>query len=191
MEWAAMRFGSGCVSWWTSCWAVWVRTRRLMTSYVNRSTRPCWSVSQINTPMLGSRLCLPWPACRTQRALIVPRSTVHIPLQHLLSYCRSITQFKCFVVLWKWCNFYLINLKLCKLIVCARIFKAYMLLLENDSNPEVRRAVLSCIAPSALTLPKIYRRTRDVKEKIRKLAYQVHTHADVHNFNTLFATGSK
>ncbi|XP_047672085.1 condensin complex subunit 3 isoform X1 [Tachysurus fulvidraco] len=51
--------------------------------------------------------------------------------------------------------------------------KAYMLLLENDSNPEVRRAVLSCIAPSALTLPKIYRRTRDVKEKVRKLAYQV------------------
>ncbi|XP_060773114.1 condensin complex subunit 3 isoform X2 [Neoarius graeffei] len=50
---------------------------------------------------------------------------------------------------------------------------AYMLLLENDSNPEVRRAVLSCIAPSALTLPKIYRRTRDVKEKVRKLAYQV------------------
>ncbi|KAK3507594.1 hypothetical protein QTP70_029629, partial [Hemibagrus guttatus] len=51
--------------------------------------------------------------------------------------------------------------------------KAYMLLLENDSNPEVRRAVLSCIAPSTLTLPKIYRRTRDVKEKVRKLAYQV------------------
>ncbi|XP_046698674.1 condensin complex subunit 3 isoform X1 [Silurus meridionalis] len=51
--------------------------------------------------------------------------------------------------------------------------KAYMLILENDSNPEVRRAVLSCIAPSALTLPKIYRRTRDVKEKVRKLAYQV------------------
>ncbi|XP_059407809.1 condensin complex subunit 3-like isoform X2 [Carassius carassius] len=51
--------------------------------------------------------------------------------------------------------------------------KAYMLLLENDSNPEVRRAVLSCIAPSATTLSKIYKRTRDVKEKVRKLAYQV------------------
>uniref|UniRef100_A0A673GVV4 Condensin complex subunit 3-like n=1 Tax=Sinocyclocheilus rhinocerous TaxID=307959 RepID=A0A673GVV4_9TELE len=51
--------------------------------------------------------------------------------------------------------------------------KAYMLLLENDSNPEVRRAVLSCIAPSATTLHKIYKRTRDVKEKVRKLAYQV------------------
>ncbi|XP_076872309.1 LOW QUALITY PROTEIN: condensin complex subunit 3 [Brachyhypopomus gauderio] len=51
--------------------------------------------------------------------------------------------------------------------------KAYILLLDNDSNPEVRRAVLSCIAPSALTLPKIYKRTRDVKEKVRRLAYQV------------------
>ncbi|KTF85112.1 hypothetical protein cypCar_00036686 [Cyprinus carpio] len=49
----------------------------------------------------------------------------------------------------------------------------YVLLLENDSNPEVRRAVLSCIAPSVTTLPKIYKRTRDVKEKVRKLAYQV------------------
>uniref|UniRef100_A0A672M1Q9 Clathrin/coatomer adaptor adaptin-like N-terminal domain-containing protein n=1 Tax=Sinocyclocheilus grahami TaxID=75366 RepID=A0A672M1Q9_SINGR len=53
------------------------------------------------------------------------------------------------------------------------VFLAYMLLLENDSNPEVRRAVLSCIAPSATTLTKIYKRTRDVKEKVRKLAYQV------------------
>uniref|UniRef100_A0AAR2JLH0 Nuclear condensin complex subunit 3 C-terminal domain-containing protein n=1 Tax=Pygocentrus nattereri TaxID=42514 RepID=A0AAR2JLH0_PYGNA len=51
--------------------------------------------------------------------------------------------------------------------------KAYMLLLENDSNAEVRRAVLSCIAPAAFTLPKIYKRTRDVKEKVRKLSYQV------------------
>ncbi|KAJ8247413.1 hypothetical protein GJAV_G00246110 [Gymnothorax javanicus] len=51
--------------------------------------------------------------------------------------------------------------------------KAYILILENDSNPEVRRAVLSCIAPCAQTLPKILRRTRDVKENVRKLAYQV------------------
>ncbi|MGH0134623.1 UNVERIFIED_CONTAM: hypothetical protein FKN15_023538 [Acipenser sinensis] len=50
---------------------------------------------------------------------------------------------------------------------------AYMLLLENDSNSEVRRAVLSCIAPSAMTLPKILGRTRDVNENVRKLAYQV------------------
>jgi condensin complex subunit 3 len=46
-------------------------------------------------------------------------------------------------------------------------------LIENDSNPEVRRAVLSCIAPSAKTLPKIVERTKDVKENVRKLAYQV------------------
>ncbi|XP_035272902.1 condensin complex subunit 3 isoform X2 [Anguilla anguilla] len=50
---------------------------------------------------------------------------------------------------------------------------AYILILENDSNPEVRRAVLSCIAPCAQTLPRILRRTRDVKENVRKLAYQV------------------
>ncbi|CAJ0940205.1 unnamed protein product [Ranitomeya imitator] len=48
-----------------------------------------------------------------------------------------------------------------------------MHLLENDLNPEVRRAVLSCIAPSARTLPKIVGRTKDVKELVRKLAYQV------------------
>ncbi len=57
--------------------------------------------------------------------------------------------------------------------VINSVFLAYVLLLENDSNPEVRRAVLSCIAPSVSTLSKIYKRTRDVKEKVRKLAYQV------------------
>ncbi|MFT7807528.1 condensin complex subunit 3-like [Arapaima gigas] len=51
--------------------------------------------------------------------------------------------------------------------------KAYISILENDSNPEVRRAVLSCIAPCAHTLPRILKRTRDVKENVRKLAYQV------------------
>ncbi|XP_037530878.1 condensin complex subunit 3 [Nematolebias whitei] len=50
---------------------------------------------------------------------------------------------------------------------------AYMLILENDSNAEVRRAVLSCIAMSPQTLPKVIKRTRDVKENVRKLAYQV------------------
>ncbi|NXC38737.1 CND3 protein, partial [Penelope pileata] len=49
----------------------------------------------------------------------------------------------------------------------------YNTLLENDSNSEVRRAVLSCIAPSARTLPKIVGRTMDVKEAVRKLAYEV------------------
>ncbi|XP_008586492.1 PREDICTED: condensin complex subunit 3 [Galeopterus variegatus] len=53
------------------------------------------------------------------------------------------------------------------------VANAYATLIENDSNPEVRRAVLSCIAPSAKTLPKIVGRTKDVKEAVRKLAYQV------------------
>ncbi|XP_032129227.1 condensin complex subunit 3 isoform X2 [Sapajus apella] len=53
------------------------------------------------------------------------------------------------------------------------VVNAYATLIENDSNSEVRRAVLSCIAPSAKTLPKIVGRTKDVKEAVRKLAYQV------------------
>lgn len=53
------------------------------------------------------------------------------------------------------------------------VVNAYATLIENDSNPEVRRAVLSCIAPSAKTLPRIVGRTKDVKEAVRKLAYQV------------------
>ncbi|XP_077333854.1 condensin complex subunit 3 [Lithobates pipiens] len=53
------------------------------------------------------------------------------------------------------------------------VTNAYMQLLENDLNAEVRRAVLSCIAPSASTLPKIVGRTMDVKEQVRKLAYEV------------------
>lgn len=52
-------------------------------------------------------------------------------------------------------------------------FLAYVTLIENDSNSEVRRAVLSCIAPSAKTLPKIVGRTKDIKDAVRKLAYQV------------------
>lgn len=46
-------------------------------------------------------------------------------------------------------------------------------MIDSDSNPEVRRAVLSCIVPSAKTLSKIVARTKDVKEAVRKLAYQV------------------
>lgn len=53
------------------------------------------------------------------------------------------------------------------------VVDAYVTLIENDSNPEVRRAVLSCIAPSAKTLPKIVERTKDIKDIVRKLAYQV------------------
>ncbi|GAA6214708.1 condensin complex subunit 3 [Lates japonicus] len=50
---------------------------------------------------------------------------------------------------------------------------AFMLILDNDANAEVRRAVLSCIAMSPRTLPKVLKRTRDIKENVRKLAYQV------------------
>ncbi|XP_068607209.1 condensin complex subunit 3 [Brachionichthys hirsutus] len=50
---------------------------------------------------------------------------------------------------------------------------AYLLILENDSNGEVRRAVLSCIAMSPRTLPKVIKRTQDIKENVRKLAFQV------------------
>lgn len=48
-----------------------------------------------------------------------------------------------------------------------------MLILENDTNAEVRRAVLSCIAMSPRTLLKVLKRIRDIKENVRKLAYQV------------------
>ncbi|XP_065261188.1 condensin complex subunit 3 [Emys orbicularis] len=53
------------------------------------------------------------------------------------------------------------------------VVNVYNALLENDSSSEVRRAVLSCIAPSAKTLPKIVGRTMDIKEAVRKLAYEV------------------
>ncbi|XP_015281754.1 PREDICTED: condensin complex subunit 3 [Gekko japonicus] len=53
------------------------------------------------------------------------------------------------------------------------VVNVYCSLIESDSNSEVRRAVLSCIGPSAKTLSKIVGRTMDVKEAVRKLAYQV------------------
>ncbi|NXK57963.1 CND3 protein, partial [Sylvietta virens] len=53
------------------------------------------------------------------------------------------------------------------------VVNLYSTLLENDSNSDVRRAVLSCIAPSERTLPIIVGRTRDIKEAVRKLAYEV------------------
>lgn len=58
-------------------------------------------------------------------------------------------------------------------IIMTILLSVYNTLLENDSNSEVRRAVLSCIAPSARTLPKIVGRTLDVKEAVRKQAYEV------------------
>ncbi|NXX38854.1 CND3 protein, partial [Tricholaema leucomelas] len=53
------------------------------------------------------------------------------------------------------------------------VVNIYTTLLEKDSNSEVRRAVLSCIAPSVRTLPKIIDRIMDVKEAVRKQAYEV------------------
>ncbi|XP_066173284.1 condensin complex subunit 3 [Sylvia atricapilla] len=53
------------------------------------------------------------------------------------------------------------------------VVNVYSNLLENDSNSDVRRVVLSSIAPSERTLPIIVGRTMDVKEAVRKLAYEV------------------
>lgn len=53
------------------------------------------------------------------------------------------------------------------------IIKAYLFLLSCDSNADVRRAVLSCIAPCVQTLSAMLERTHDVKESVRRLAYQV------------------
>ena len=52
-------------------------------------------------------------------------------------------------------------------------FAAYLYLLGCDTNLDVRRAALSCIAPSTKTLQSILERTRDVKDSVRKLALQV------------------
>lgn len=42
-----------------------------------------------------------------------------------------------------------------------------------DPNPDVRRAVLGVIAASTKTLADMLERTRDVKDTVRRLAYQV------------------
>ena len=52
-------------------------------------------------------------------------------------------------------------------------FIAYIYLLEGDLSYEVRRAVLTSIAPSAKTLPSVLKTTRDIKENVRKIAFQV------------------
>ncbi|XP_071089919.1 condensin complex subunit 3-like isoform X1 [Haliotis cracherodii] len=53
------------------------------------------------------------------------------------------------------------------------VIKAYLFLISRDPNPDVRRAVLSCIAPSTKTLMAIIERTRDVKDTVRRVAYNV------------------
>ncbi|XP_064631068.1 condensin complex subunit 3-like isoform X2 [Lineus longissimus] len=53
------------------------------------------------------------------------------------------------------------------------VINAYIFLLAFDPNADVRRAILSTIAASKKTLPGILERARDVKDVIRKQAYQV------------------
>ncbi|XP_064602516.1 condensin complex subunit 3-like [Liolophura sinensis] len=53
------------------------------------------------------------------------------------------------------------------------VIKAYLFLISCDPSPDVRRAVLSCIAPSTRTLTVILDRTRDVKDAVRKTAFQI------------------
>ncbi|KAL3865140.1 hypothetical protein ACJMK2_006761 [Sinanodonta woodiana] len=53
------------------------------------------------------------------------------------------------------------------------VIKAYLFLLNCDPNPDVRKAVLSCIAPSTKTLPAIIGRTHDLNQTVRKTAYLV------------------
>ncbi|XP_071948625.1 condensin complex subunit 3-like [Antedon mediterranea] len=53
------------------------------------------------------------------------------------------------------------------------VINGYLFCLEHDAVHEVRRAVLSCIAPSTRTLPTILQRILDTKDIVRKVAYQV------------------
>ncbi|KAK2143344.1 hypothetical protein LSH36_852g00004, partial [Paralvinella palmiformis] len=53
------------------------------------------------------------------------------------------------------------------------VISSYMFLLGCDPSPDVRRAVLSAIAATTKTLGSILERTKDVKELVRKLAYQM------------------
>lgn len=53
------------------------------------------------------------------------------------------------------------------------VIERYLFLLRCDESAEVRSAVLSCITLSTRTLPEVIKRVRDIKESVRKLAYQV------------------
>ncbi|XP_019644482.1 PREDICTED: condensin complex subunit 3-like [Branchiostoma belcheri] len=55
---------------------------------------------------------------------------------------------------------------------CA-VITAYLYLLGCDPNPDVRRAILSCIAPSTHTLGGVLQRTRDVNQSVRVMAFKV------------------
>ncbi|XP_059149025.1 condensin complex subunit 3-like [Physella acuta] len=53
------------------------------------------------------------------------------------------------------------------------ITKAYVILMTRDPNDDVRRIVLTSIAPSNTSLQAILQRTCDVKDKVRRTAYTV------------------
>ena len=53
------------------------------------------------------------------------------------------------------------------------LLTAYLHLMKFDGSYEVRRAVLINITMSTKTVPQILELTHDVKEVIRKTAYQV------------------
>ncbi|XP_078577288.1 condensin complex subunit 3-like isoform X2 [Branchiostoma floridae x Branchiostoma japonicum] len=55
---------------------------------------------------------------------------------------------------------------------CA-VITAYQYLLGCDPNPDVRRAILSCIAPSTHTLSGVLQRIRDVNQSVRVMAFKV------------------
>lgn len=67
---------SVCASWSINCWVVWRRMPRLTTTCLITSIKPCWSVSQTNSPMWGFRLRWPWHACNNQRILTAQPSMV-------------------------------------------------------------------------------------------------------------------
>lgn len=50
---------------------------------------------------------------------------------------------------------------------------AFLFLVALDPNPEVRKTVISCIAPCLKTLPAILKRTRDAKDTVRQVAFTV------------------
>ncbi|XP_066999991.1 condensin complex subunit 3 isoform X2 [Anabrus simplex] len=62
------------------------------------------------------------------------------------------------------------------------VIKAYIYHLRNDPSPEVRRAVLTCLGRSHLTVPHIRERTRDVKDTVRKQAYSAISKLNIRSF---------
>lgn len=52
------------------------------------------------------------------------------------------------------------------------VIKVYMFHASKDPNPEVRRATLACMGKTQRTLNVALNRTRDVNERVRKMAYE-------------------